>query len=68
MLAEKVSAADLASLMPQSTGSDDAASIMPKLIMIQNRLNQLEGQCLHAHTPVQFFFPISTDCIYVWAF
>ena len=45
---------DLASLMPQSggggVGSDEAASLMSKLLEIQNRLSQLEGDPhLHAY-------------------
>lgn len=40
---------DLASLMPQGTGSDDAASFMSKLLEIQNRLAQLEGVLRSVH-------------------
>lgn len=42
----KVNADDLASLMPQGgggVGSDEASSLMSKLLEIQNRLSQLEG-------------------------
>ena len=43
-LANKVNADDLASLMPQGgSGSDDTASLMSKLLEIQNRLSQLES-------------------------
>ena len=42
-LAQKVNTSDLASLMPQS-GSDEGASLMPKLIELQNKLAQIEGE------------------------
>lgn len=53
-LASKVNVDDLASLMPQggSGGADEAAtaSLMSKLIEIQNRLAQLEGESnIHVH-------------------
>ena len=45
-LASKVNVDDLASLMPQGSGADEAAttSLMSKLLEIQNRLAQLEGE------------------------
>ena len=45
-LSEKVSAADIASLMPSSDG-DEAGSLMPKLIELQTKINQLEGIMQH---------------------
>lgn len=48
-LGSKVNVDDLASLMPQGTGSDDAASFMSKLLEIQNRLAQLEGVLRSVH-------------------
>ncbi len=47
-LSEKVSAADIASLMPSSDG-DEAGSLMPKLLELQTKINQLEGTTLHMY-------------------
>ena len=46
-LGSKVNVDDLASLMPQAGSGDDeaaTASLMSKLIEIQNRLGQIEGE------------------------
>ena len=43
-LGSKVNVDDLASLMPQAGSGDDEASLMSKLIEIQNRLGQIEGE------------------------
>jgi hypothetical protein len=50
-LASKVNVDDLASLMPQGgSGGADEAALMSKLIEIQNRLGQLEGERKRACT------------------
>ena len=41
-LSEKVNVSDLSSLMPSTDGSE-GASFMPKLLEIQNKITQLEG-------------------------
>lgn len=53
-LAHKVNIDDLASFVPQSGGSggDETASLMSKLLEIQNRLSQLEG---NLQTKYQFY-------------
>ena len=43
-LASKVNVDDLTSLMPRDTGADETSSLMSKLLEIQNRLSQLEGE------------------------
>ena len=43
-LAGKVNASDLASLMPQGGGAEEGAALMPKLVEIQNKMAQLEGE------------------------
>ena len=40
---DKVSASDIASLMPTSSDSDEAASLMPKLLALQTKLHGMEG-------------------------
>ena len=52
-LSQKVNASDLASLVPQG-GSDEGASLLPKLIELQNKLAQTEGEVVahsQAHPP-----------------
>ena len=48
-----MNASDLASLVPQG-GSDEGASLLPKLIELQNKLEQTEGEVVahsQAHPP-----------------
>jgi hypothetical protein len=44
-LNDKVNASDIASLMP-STEGDEGASLMPKLLELQTKINGLEGVCM----------------------
>lgn len=50
MQTTKLNISDMASLMPQDTG--EAASLLPKLVELQNKVAQIEGQtikCSHTH-------------------
>lgn len=48
-LRDKVDASDVASLMSTSGDSDEAASLMPKLLEIQTKLHSLEGKAFACH-------------------
>ena len=44
----KLNISDMASLMPQDTG--EAASLLPKLVELQNKVAQIEGQTINTVT------------------